>query len=115
MHEFSIVSSLLDLIEAEVSKHRATAATRVVVQIGEMSGVVAELLADAFHVCKVGTVAAEAELVIEHQKVQISCRCGYQGPIAERHFTCPVCEVAEVEVVAGEEMMLQQLELETEN
>lgn len=115
MHEFSIVSSLLDLIEAEVSKHQATVATRVVVRVGEMSGVVAELLADAFHVCKIGTVAAGAELVLEQQDVLISCRCGYQGPITERRFICPVCEVAEVEVVAGEEMILQQLELETDN
>ncbi|HMB15140.1 MAG TPA: hydrogenase/urease maturation nickel metallochaperone HypA [Pelovirga sp.] len=41
MHEFSIVSSLLDLVEADVRKHNAKAATRVVVRIGEMSGVVA--------------------------------------------------------------------------
>lgn len=112
MHEFSIVSSLLDLVEADVLKHRAKAATRVVVRIGEMSGVVAELLAEAFHVCKIGTLAEGAELVIEQQEVLISCGCGYQGPIINRRFICPVCGVAEVEVTAGEEMILQQLELE---
>lgn len=112
MHEFSIVSALLDLVEADVRKHRAQAATRVVVRIGEMSGVVAELLAEAFHVCKRDTSAARAELVIEKQEVLISCRCGYQGPINDRRFLCPACAAAEIEVTAGEEMILQQLELE---
>lgn len=112
MHEFSIVSSLLDLVEADVRKHKARAATRVVVRIGEMSGVIAELLEEAFHVCKRGTLADQAELVVEKQEVLISCRCGYRGPIKDRRFICPVCGVADVDVTAGEEMILQQLELE---
>ncbi len=111
MHEFSIVSSLLDLVEADVRKHRARAATKVVVRIGEMSGVVAELLAEAFHVCKIGTVAEQAELVLQKQEVLISCGCGYRGTITDRRFSCPVCGMADVEVTAGEEMILQQLEL----
>lgn len=114
MHEFSIVSSLLDLVEADVRKHKAKAASKVVVRIGEMSGVVAELLAEAFHVCKRGTLAERAELVVEKQEVLISCRCGYKGMIKDRRFICPVCGVADVDVTAGEEMILQQLELEVE-
>ncbi|MBW6510283.1 MAG: hydrogenase maturation nickel metallochaperone HypA [Desulfuromonadales bacterium] len=112
MHEFSIVSSLLDLVEADVRKHHARSATRVVVRIGDMSGVVAELLAEAFHVCKRGTLAEQAELVVEKQEVLISCHCGYKGPIKDRRFICPVCGVADIEVTAGEEMILQQLEME---
>ncbi len=114
MHEFSIVSSLLDLVEADVRKHKAKAASRVVVRIGEMSGVVAELLAEAFHVCKHGTLAEQAELVVEKQEVVIRCHCGYQGAIKDRRFICPVCGVADVEVTAGEDMILQRLELEVE-
>ncbi len=112
MHEFSIVSSLLDLVEADARRHNAKAATKVVVRIGEMSGVVAELLAEAFHVCKRGTLADQAELVVEKQEVLIRCHCGYQGTISQRRFICPLCGVADVEVTAGEEMILQQLELE---
>ncbi len=114
MHEFSIVSSLLDLVEADVRKHEAKAATRIVVRIGEMSGVVAELLTEAFHVCKRGTLAEQAELVVEKQEVLISCGCGYKGPIKDRRFICPVCGTADVEATAGEEMILQQLEMEVE-
>jgi len=112
MHEFSIVSSLLDLVEADVRKHKAKAATRVVVRIGEMSGVVAELLEEAFHVCKLGTLAEQAKLMVEKQEVLISCNCGYQGPIKNRRFICPVCGIADVDVTAGEDMVLQQLEME---
>lgn len=52
--------------------------------------------------------------MLEHQDVLISCCCGYRGAIADRRFSCPVCKVADVEVTAGEEMILQQLEMETE-
>ena len=114
MHEFSIVSSLLDLVEANVRQHQARSAIKVVVSVGDMSGVVAELLTEAFHVCKRGTLAEQAELVIEKQEVLIRCGCGYQGPIKKRRFICPVCGVADVEVTAGEEMILQQLEMEAE-
>lgn len=112
MHEFSIVSSLLDLVEADIRKHNARSATKVVVRIGEMSGVVAELLTEAFHVCKRGTLAEQAELVVEMQEVLIRCGCGYQGVINDRRFICPACGVPDVEVTAGEDMVLQQLELE---
>lgn len=111
MHEFSIVSSLLDLVEADARKHNARAVTRIVIRIGSMSGVVAELLEEAFHVCKRGTIAANADLAIEKQEVQIRCGCGYSGGIEAMRFLCPVCGSPEVEVTAGEEMILQQLEM----
>jgi len=52
MHEFSIVQSLLNLIEENARKNSAKSVSKVVVKIGKMSGVEPHLLEIAFNIFK---------------------------------------------------------------
>lgn len=111
MHEFSIVSHLFELVDRDARKHRATGVTRIRVKIGVMSGVVPQLFSEAFHTIKRGTLAEDAELDIIHQEIIIRCECGYTGGIEDRNFICPKCGQRNIEVIDGEDMILEQLEL----
>ena len=115
MHEFSLAAALLELVAEDAHKHRARTVTRVVVRIGILSGVVPELFEEAFHVCKRATVAGHAVLQIERQEVLIACSCGYRGAITDMRFVCPRCDNRDIEVTAGEDMILQQLEMDIED
>jgi len=44
MHEFSVVQSLMGLIEENVKKNNAKSVSKVVVKIGKMSGIEPHLL-----------------------------------------------------------------------
>lgn len=112
MHEFSIVSHLLELVARDVRKHNAVAVSRISVKIGVMSGVVPQLFSEAFHTIKRGTAAEHAELEIIHQEVVVSCNCGYLGGIEDNRFVCPRCGNQNIEVREGEDMILQQLEMD---
>ena len=61
MHEYSIVSALLDRADDAARQHGATAVQRIRVQIGELSGVETGLLQEAFSMVRADTVSAEAE------------------------------------------------------
>ncbi len=112
MHEFSIISALLDLVEDDVRKHNAKSVTKITVKIGALSGVVIELFDEAFHTCKRGSIAENADLKILRQEIEIQCLCGYSGGIVKRKFICPECGGKDIRVTDGEEIILQRLELE---
>jgi hydrogenase nickel incorporation protein HypA/HybF len=70
MHEFSIVQSLLEVIEEEAKRHKAQKVLRVELLVGVLSGVEPHLLELAFNTFKEGTIAEEALLVVEIEKLR---------------------------------------------
>jgi len=115
MHEFSIVQSLMQLIEQQAVEHGARRVTRVVVKIGKFSGVEPHLLKTAFDTFKAHSIAETAELDIQLQELELRCQvCGHTFQPQEMRFICPSCQSREVTIIQGQEMMLMSLEMETE-
>ena len=65
MHEVSIIQSLMDQVERFGSEYSMTKVTRVVVRIGDQTGVYKESLQFAFAAISQGTLVEGAEFVIE--------------------------------------------------
>ena len=76
MHEYSIVSSLLEQVSAEARGRNATAVYRVAVTIGTAAGVEPDLLARAYDLFREGTICAGAVLCLHS---------------AEERWACPGC------------------------
>ncbi|WP_457621160.1 hydrogenase maturation nickel metallochaperone HypA [Persephonella sp.] len=113
MHEFSIVQSLLELIERNVEQNGGKYVTKAVVKIGKMSGVEPHLLKIAFDTFKEGTVCENAELEMIIQDVIARCNsCGKEILIDNYSFVCPVCEGTDLKIIDGEDMYLISLEIE---
>jgi hydrogenase nickel incorporation protein HypA/HybF len=111
MHEYSIVQSLLERVEAEARERGATSVQRLHVRIGEISGVEVELLAAAFELFRERTLCAGAALEIEPVAVQWACpRC--KRAIAPGNvLQCPGC-AQPARLSAGDEIILQRIEME---
>ena len=113
MHEFSIVQSLLALIEEHAHERGAKKVTKVVLRVGVLSGVEAHLLKVAFDTFKEGTVAQEAELVIKQEKLKVFCKdCNETFEKDELNALCPKCGSLNTEIVGGEDLLLESLEME---
>ena len=113
MHEYSIVQALLEQCEHYAKENDAEKITRVVVKIGQLSGVEPHLLEVAFNTFKEKSVCDGAEFVMNLQPVVIRCRaCDAETTLDDFHYRCPVCESIDVEVIEGEEMLLMTLEME---
>lgn len=114
MHEFSLVQSLLTLIEQHVTENRAAKVNKIVVTIGKLAGVEAELFQIAFDTFKEKTVAQDAKMVIEMVDLVIQCDdCQKEYVLQQYVFQCPECGGVNIKTIAGEDMFLQSLELET--
>ncbi|MEN3029151.1 MAG: hydrogenase maturation nickel metallochaperone HypA [Aquificaceae bacterium] len=113
MHEFSIVQSLMELIEEQVKARGAKKVFRVELLVGLLSGVEPHLLRLAFDTFKEGTLAEEAELIIHPEGLKLYCvDCGEEFEKEELNAQCPRCGGLNTEIRGGQELLLKSLELE---
>ena len=113
MHEFSVVQSLMDLIERQVEENNAKSVSKVVLKIGKMSGIEPHLLKIAFDTFKEKTVCENAELEMIIQDVVALCEdCKKEFVIEENKFICPDCKGFNLKIIDGEDMYLMSLEME---
>ncbi len=111
MHEFSIVQSLMGLVEEYARQEKAQKVEKVVVLMGPLSGVEAHLLKLAFDTFKEGTIAQDAQLVLEEAPLKVYCEeCDREYEKQELNVLCPVCKKP-AKLVSGDELYLKSLEL----
>lgn len=114
MHELSVCMALLEQVQAIADDRGAAAVTEIVIGIGPLSGVEADLLRRAYPLAAAGTIAADATLLIRHSDVCVRCsQCGNESTVPPNRLTCPRCGDFRTHVVTGDELVLERVELET--
>ncbi len=112
MHELSIAQAIVDVAARHAGESRVE---RVYVRVGHLRQVVPSALEFSFELCTHGTTLEGAALELEEVPVRVSCR-GCAGESAPDGFplACAACGGLDVEVVQGEELQVESLELEAE-
>jgi hydrogenase nickel incorporation protein HypA/HybF len=110
MHELSIAEAIVAVAE----RHAAGRAVHAVeVRVGHLRQVMPGALEFAFELMAKGTCLDGAELRIEQVPAAGRCRdCGAETVLAGFPLTCAACGGLNVEVTAGEELLVDSLELE---
>lgn len=112
MHEYSIVSSLLSLCEKEAKKQNAKFIKKLTVRLGRLSGVEPHLLKTCFDVFKEDTICHNAILILKIIEVKLFCHsCQKEYVILDNNFLCHVCQSDETNIVNGQEMLLESIEI----
>ena len=115
MHELSVCQALIGQVEKVARENRAQRVVSIVIAVGPLSGVEAGLLEHAYPIAAAGTMAEHARLTIETVAVRVRCRsCGAETGAQPNRLVCGACDDWQVDVTAGEEMLLKRVELETE-
>ncbi len=113
MHELAVCQALIDQVDRVSREHGGRRVLAVTVAVGALSGVEGQLLEHAFPLAAAGTVAEGASLVVESIPVAVRCRtCRVESEAAPNRLVCGACRDWQVDVVAGEELLLQRVELE---
>lgn len=113
MHELSVCLSLLREVERIAREHKAARVAKIVVTVGPLSGVEPDLLQNAYPLAVAGTVAEDAELVIEVSEILVRCsQCGMDSAAKANRLLCGECGDYRTNLVSGNEMVLQTLELD---
>ncbi len=114
MHELSVCQALLGEASRIAAGHAATRILSITVRIGPLSGIDAGLLMRAFDVARLGTMADGAELKMEKSPIRVTCRtCGATGAAELGQLLCGFCGDYQVNLIAGDELLLAALELDT--
>jgi hydrogenase nickel incorporation protein HypA/HybF len=112
MHELSIAEALVAIAERHAEGRRVA---RVEVRVGYLRQVVPSALELAFELVARDTVVEGAELALEHVPAAGRCRaCGIESQLDAFPLTCRACGGWELDLLRGEELEVQALELEQE-
>jgi hydrogenase nickel incorporation protein HypA/HybF len=112
MHEFAVCQDMLQQIETIAADEQATAVEAITVRIGPLSGIEAHLLSQAFPLAAAGTVAENAELIIEALPIKVKCQlCGAETEAKANRLICGKCGDYHTQLLSGDEMLLASLEL----
>jgi hydrogenase nickel incorporation protein HypA/HybF len=110
VHELSIAGSVVRIACAHAGERRVA---KVWLKVGHLRQVVPSSLQFSFELVAEGTVAEGAELEMEVVPAAGRCRaCGAESPLPEFPLRCASCGGLDMEVVRGEELLVDSLELE---
>jgi hydrogenase nickel incorporation protein HypA/HybF len=120
MHEFSVMTQIVDSILEEAKKHDATKVEQVDLEVGDFTMLGEEQLKFAYEVLSKDTILQGSTLRIVHRKGSIKCEsCGFEGemrlaedsphrlvPILE----CPKCN-SPAKIVEGRECVIRNIRM----
>jgi len=112
MHELSIAEAVIDVVARHARGRRVYV---VELKVGHLRQVVPSSLEFAFELLTDGTELDGAELVIEEVPARGRCReCGAETTVSSFPLQCGSCGGLDLTVSAGEELLVDALELEQE-
>jgi hydrogenase nickel incorporation protein HypA/HybF len=112
MHEMSLAEGVLGVVQDAARVHQPCTVRTVRLEIGALAAVECEALRFAFEVVKRGSVADGARLDIVQVPGSAWCmQCSRTVAIGSRGEPCPECGGWQLQVTAGGEMRVMELEL----
>jgi len=113
MHELAITQSMLDLVLEQAKKAKAKRIGKINLVIGELSGIVDECVEFYFEFLSKDTIASGATLSFKKTPIQVRCsNCGQLFTPKEFDWSCPSCQNSGMEIVTGNELYVESIEVD---
>lgn len=113
MHEMSLMGGVFEVIDQTLSQHDVKKVLKVKIKVGELTNAEPDALSMAFEAYSKDTLCEGAELVVERVPLMGCCKnCHYEFTVKTMYFLCPNCKSTSIEVIQGEELLLESLEVE---
>jgi len=113
MHEMSIVTGVLKIVEDQARAGGATVINSIELEIGELAGIELDSIRFCFEVAREKTIARSAELIIHNIPGRGHCpKCEKDVPVGFQMGVCPECEQAVVDVFQGRELRVLSINVD---
>ena len=114
MHEAGLAQSIINVLLSHIEEKRITGKIqRVFLKIGQLNAVVPENMQFMFTTLSEGGALQGVELVIEEIAARAKCgNCQTEFVLSEPVFWCPNCHAPSLTLLAGEELLIDSVEVE---
>jgi hydrogenase nickel incorporation protein HypA/HybF len=111
MHELSVVQNIFLTIEKVALANNLKKVTKIVLKVGKLRQLVPEFLHFAFTTIAKNTIAENAVFEIELVPIKMRCNSCQRGFIVEENiYFCDKCGSSDLEMLAGKEIILDNIE-----
>lgn len=115
MHELAVTQGLLKVVLRNAEINEAQQVVGVALCIGEMTDIEEEWLQKYFDYLSRGTIAEGAKLRVERSPAVFQCEeCQEEFTLNLKDkvkFSCPACGGAKVNIIAGREFEIRELQV----
>ena len=112
MHEASLVKSLLKQLGELVAQHGGGRVREIRIEVGLLAGIEPLLFREAFQRERVGTLAVDAELVIDPVGLTCHCQDCHLDYVTDKlEFICPACGGDHIEILDGDSVIIHSFTL----
>ena len=113
MHETSIAQNLLDIILEKAKECNAKRITKITLKLGEFAGINQDSLKFAFENLTQKTIVEGVIVNIVSLPLLGKCRkCEKEFTINKVEFKCPKCGSLQLDIVSGEDLYVDNIEIE---
>ena len=113
MHELAVTESLLQTASDYAKQNNADRVVCLNLVIGELSGIIDDSVQFYWEMISENTICSQAKLNIERKTAKLSCiACGNIYKLQGELIPCPKCSSMQVKVIAGDEFLLESIEIE---
>ena len=110
MHELGICDALLRMVRGIMRDEEITEVERITVEVGSLSGVMPNFLADCWVAVADGTELQETEFVVEELAGTAACMdCGEEFTTDLNDLRCPFCGGRKLAPLTGRDLTLKEI------
>ncbi len=111
MHELGLMDAMLRVVKRVCEEEKLSRVERIVLEVGELSGIEIPYLYDGFAAVAEGTEFADTELAIETVPGILHCNdCDIEFPLKGQELFCPECFGKNLSIREGRDMTLKSIE-----
>ena len=110
MHELGILIAMVHTVEDVIQEEGPGKVEKIVIEVGELSGVVPRYLEECWPAARYKTSMEETELVVEIIPGLVQCRdCGRVFDAVDSDMSCPDCGSQDMEILSGNDLMIKEI------
>jgi hydrogenase nickel incorporation protein HypA/HybF len=113
MHEMAVTQSILRITLEHAQRVQASRVSAINIKLGQLSSLVDDSICFYWDLIAKDTIAEKAELRFERIPARVVCLdCGAEFALPKDSFACPQCRSERFRITAGDEMIVQSIEVE---
>ncbi len=110
MHELGIISSVVKTVENIMRQEGLTQVQTIVLQVGELSGVVPHFVEECYPAAVYETFMENTELKMEIIPGIVRCKdCGEEFSGVRYNLKCPKCGSEHLDALSGREFIIKEI------